>query len=199
MENSLPGAAPAGPYPVLGHIPLVAPRPWKRWRRGVLGRELLVSPSCGEWSQQGAGEEVDVIGLTWDPPTHVPSPTKDTWDMTFLSRGTSSLLLLDFLWPVTCCFQPWEGFGMRLLGLGRSMSSSMTIPVLLLLFLSILLSRQSSFLQCFNIAALFVCVSWPLHWRWDNQHARADSWGCQEWHHLSSRAVLWGFAVNFDF
>lgn len=94
---------------------------WKRLvklqdgQRGVLGRELLASPSSQLQGREptGAGD-VDVIGLTWGPPTHVPGPTADTWEMTVISHShrawSTSLLLSEVLWPVTCCLQPWEGF-----------------------------------------------------------------------------------------
>lgn len=86
-----------------------------------------------------AGEEVDVIGLTWEPPTHVPSPSVDMREMTVISHcapcSTSSLLLSQGLWLLTCCFQSWEGVGMGPVASGRSLSSGEMIPDLLLLFL----------------------------------------------------------------
>lgn len=58
------------------------------WQWGVLGRELLASLSSQLRGTEpaGAGEEVDVIGLTWEPPTHMPSPTVDMWEMTVISH-----------------------------------------------------------------------------------------------------------------
>lgn len=110
--RTMPGAAaqPSGGVEAM----LSLKTSWKRLaklqdgQRGVLGRELLASPSSQLQGREPAGAgDVDVIGLTWGPPTHVPGPTVISHSH---RAWSTSLLLSEVLWPVTCCLQPWEGF-----------------------------------------------------------------------------------------
>lgn len=142
-------------------VPNVSQTPWQwlvgpwDWQRGVPGGSCWSAPAPSSQLQlqgtgpAGAGEEVDVIGLTWDPPTHVPSPTVDMREMTVIScrapRSTSSLLLSRRLWLLSCCLQPWERVWDGPVGSGRSLSCGVAVSVLLLFFLSMFLSRQPLF------------------------------------------------------
>lgn len=77
-------------------------------REGAAGQPQLQLQGTGP---AGAGEEVDVIGLTWEPPTHVPSPTVDMREMTVISHLLPSALTgavaADLLLPAVG--RGWDG------------------------------------------------------------------------------------------
>lgn len=90
--------------------------PWD-WQGGVLGGNCwpapAPAPAAGNRASRGWGK-VDVIVLTWDPPTQCPAPhghEGDDCPLPVSPCSTSSPLLSLGLWLLTAASSPGKGLG----------------------------------------------------------------------------------------